>query len=146
MPKQSSEIATADKRLSDDTLRSIETFADAIDAVSQAGIGAVDISSELGNGFTVVPNKDILVGKAFFIVGMRQTEGDHGSFSILEIVTKDDEKYILTDGGTGIHAQVTDLIASGKTAGLVKGGLSRSDYTYVDDKGKESAASTYYLA
>lgn len=144
----SKDVATLDaKSLTNDrdTLAGIASFADAIRVLESAGI-AIHSSEEFGDGFSVVASKDQLIGVPFVILGMRQTEGDHGEFSILHVVTEPGDKFIIVDGSTGIHAQVTEYLEKGVQSVMHKGGLNRSDYTYVDDKGKESPASTYYLS
>lgn len=142
---KSTEVAVKTLTSDRDALAAIDTFADAIRTVESAGI-AIHSSEEFGDGFSVVGSKDQLVGVPFLILGMRQSTGDHGEFSILHVVTEPGDKFIVVDGSTGIHAQVSEYLEKGVQSVLHKRGLSRSDYTYVDDKGKESAASTYYLA
>ena len=64
------------------------------------------------------------------------------------VVDGDGGKWIVNDGGTGIFAQAEKYAAKGLLSGLiVRKGLTRSDYKYVDDKdGKEKNATTFYLS
>lgn len=147
MAGKTSEVATRDLMNDDVTLREIKSISDALQALSDAGIPVVD-STELGNGFVVIPDKGNLVGVTFVVMGARQTIGDQGEFSILYVMTENGDKWVVTDGGSGIHRQIGDVIeANGTAAGLlVKGGLVRSDYQYVGDDGVGRPATTYYLS
>lgn len=139
-----------------DLMRSIGSFDDALRVLEQAGIGAIDYSTEFGDGFQLLKGKDekaTLVGVPFVILGIKFAEGDYmkdgkpGEFAILHVVTKDGRKCILVDGSTGICEDAKDIVKTGRTAGvLVPRGLSRSDYDYIDDKGEKNPATTFYLS
>lgn len=67
---------------------------------------------------------------------------------VCEGITKDDKRFLFTDGSTGIAQQLVDILeAKGRSKGILVGrGLVRSDYTYMDESGKEIPATTYYLS
>jgi hypothetical protein len=132
--------------ISDESVLSrIKSFEDAIAALQAGGASLVDVA-DYGTGFDVT-DKAALVDVPFVIVNMRMYEdGQFGEFAILFLVTEDGRKCIINDGSTGIRQQVKTMINEGVTGGvLVRKGLSRSDYKYVDDKGKETPATTFYL-
>lgn len=136
-------------KLSNDALASISSFDDALTLLRETyGENAVVVASEvMGDGFAMLTDKNRLIGMAFLVVTWNFTVGDHGEFVAARIVTADNKKYILTDGSTGICAQLSDFTAKhNRQHGMVvEKGLRRSDYTYTDAEGKESPATTYYL-
>ena len=77
-----------------------------------------------------------------------------GQYLVCRGITKDNKRFRFADGSTGIMAQLVKLtrerIAAGSkspNAGLyVTAGLTKSDYTFTDDKGKTQPATTYYLS
>jgi hypothetical protein len=142
----------------EETLASITSFDDALALLKGSGID-VHSTEEFGDGFSVVEDKNTLVGAEFVTLGMKFSTGDHGEFVIIHAVTKDGRKVIITDGSTGIFAQATKYASKGLTAGLrVPRGLIRSDFRYIDgvgvvkpgDAGYDSkeakTATTYYLS
>lgn len=92
--------------LTDDVLRNIgstgDAFADAL-AIAEQLYGTVPaISEEFGNGFSIVEDKGVLVGKKFLLLKWGFSQGDFGVFCSAAVVTADGGKYILNDGSTGI--------------------------------------------
>lgn len=135
--------------LTDDQLADITTWED-LGAVIGSDVDVID-ASDYGTGFAVLPDRDksLLVGVEFAIVGWKFYPGTYGDFVSLHVLTRDGRKIIVNDGGSGICAQMAliNRKAQGKRAVVrVPKGLTRSDYTYVDDKGKETPASTFYLS
>lgn len=148
--------------LSDDSARNVKSFADAITA-AQAELGVTDIANagdELGDGFRLLEDKDRLISTPFFIVDWRFLVGDQGVnsktkdyagkglYSTIRLITEDDRKFRISDGSSGIHAQLFDFSQThgGRTAAMmVKGGLVRSDYTTEID-GESVEGTTYYLS
>lgn len=127
-----------------DSMREIESFADALQVLSDAGI-EVESTEAYGDGFKVA-DKATLVGAPFIILGNKEVKGEYGTMTVLHAVCQDGRKVIIVDGSTGIHDQAANYRRIGKTSGLlVPEGLKASHYTYTDDKGKESPATTYYL-
>ncbi|HWV44407.1 MAG TPA: hypothetical protein VN039_00025 [Nitrospira sp.] len=133
--------------LSEDDLGAVQSFADAMQLMQDARVDVVS-TDDLGDGFVVLPTdgKASLVGVPFIILNMRFHTGDMGEFVILHVVTEDGRKLIVNDGSTGIRDQCKGYARNNRTQGILcKRGLTRSDYTYEDDKGKSIPATTYYL-
>lgn len=130
----------------EDTMAAIQSFSDAMQVLKDAGI-EVHSTEEFGDGFKLV-DKDTLVKVPFVILGIRFADGDFDTdFAILHVVTEDGRKCIITDGSTGIRAQAKRYAERGITSGLlVPNGLVRSDYEYINEKGKSTPATTYYLS
>lgn len=149
------------RRLSDDDLRNIDSFEAAVEAV-QGILGAevVDAAEVLGNGFTILEDKDTLIGKPCLFLSwnfnesdtIRREDGSKGVFVSATVVVKVNregavERYIVNDGGTGICAQLQDYsIRTGSTAGLlVRKGLRRSDYEKRLADDSVTSGTTFYL-
>lgn len=131
--------------LDDSTLADIGTFTDALQTINDAGIKVTDIT-DLGTGFRVVPDKQQLVGVPFVIIGWKQRVGEYGDMTVAFIVTEPGDKWILVDGSTGIHNQLSSLTRRGVTGGvLVRDGLTVSSYEYEDGDGNKRPARTFYL-
>lgn len=136
----------------DSFLAEIDGFQSALSMLDNAGIGYESIS-DYGSGFVILDNKDRLIGVPFVAIEWRFNSGDFGEFVSAAIVTKNGEKLILNDGSTGIREQFQTVTAQRVSKGhgtpqnglYVHGGLTRSDYTYTDEKGQETPARTYYL-
>lgn len=131
----------------EETMRNITSFRDAMDVLHSAGVNVTDYSAEFGDGFSMV-EKASLVGVPFVILGIKFAAGDFGEpFAIVHGVTEPGTKFVITDGSTGLRKQCQGITEAGITSGVyVKGGLTRSDYVHVDEKGKETPATTFYLA
>lgn len=126
---------------SDEDLRGITTFADAV-ALATDQFQEIDtISETLGTGFQVLSkdDKESLVGIPFLILSFRFVPGDFGEpYVSMVVVTRPAKdgsvkKYILNDGGTGIRAQLEAYQQlpgkEGKSGGLyVDKGLRVSRY------------------
>lgn len=133
--------------------RSIVTAEDAFKALAELGIQVTN-ASDYGDGFALLDDKDKgrLVGVPFICVNARVANGSFGDFSILHIITKNNDKIILTDGSTGIHHQV-QRHGRGVFVGLMcENGLTVSEYDYdvIDPKtgeltGEKRPAKTYYI-
>ena len=130
-------------RVSDDTLRALTTMED---VAALFGSDVLDIADE-GTGFAICENKDQLIGLPFVIIEFRRSDGDYGSFTSALVMTKNGDKFVVNDGSTGIHEQLSSLAArTGRNKGIVcKRGLRRSDYEYADTDGTMKPARTYYL-
>lgn len=79
-----------------------------------------------------------LVGVPFVIEDFDIRDGVAGEYSIVRVVTIDNERYSFTDGGTGITPALLKLNEG--TRVLCRSGLRASDYEY---QGKP--ATTFYL-
>jgi len=153
----SAEIANVENSptvFTDSILAKITSFDDASAMLASTGI-AVESMSDYGTGFSVV-DKGKLVGVPFLILEWRfnKSELNEDGFVSVAAVTKHDDKVIFNDGSSGILAQLRMVTAQRierkhptPQAGLiVADGLTKSDYTYTDDKGKSIPATTYYLS
>ena len=150
MSNQATESAELARRetFSADQLRSVSSFAELSQLINETGIVVTDVSSVLGDGFSVLPTdeKNTLIGVPFVILSWTFSEGDNGEFVSLRIVTRTDRKLIINDGSTGIHDQVRKMHADGVLPVVfVPRGLRVSEYDYEDDHGKKKRASTFYL-
>jgi hypothetical protein len=118
------------QRFDDADLRAITTFEEAF-ALAEMAFGEItDITQELGNGFTLITDKSVLVNKPFVIVSCAFNDGDFGQFASIAAVTRDNQKYIFNDGSTGVHNQLFELARTKKRTGgfFAPSGLSQSDY------------------
>lgn len=146
-------VANITPQVSDDLLANITSFDDALAVVNDVfGGHVVEADKELGTGFAVLDDKNRLLGVPFVAVKIDQHASElngGGVFVSLHVVTQDGRKYILNDGSTGICAQIEELWKrKPELQGLplmVRRGLRRSDYTYMDESGKAKPATTYYL-
>lgn len=144
---KSSAVDVASPRVSEGQLADIASFDDALALVQDVfGGQVVEADKTLGTGFAVLEDKNRLIGVAFIAVRIDiHPDGDHGPFTSLHVVTQDGRKYIINDGGTGIHEQVRELyIRKPDLVGLpllVRQGLRRSDYIHPE----HGASVTFYL-
>ena len=119
-------------------LRAISSFQDAQRLLEATGIGIADATTEIGDGFVLLDNKDELLNKPLIILAWLFADGDFGEkFSVMRIVTADGGKYVVTDGGTGIKAQLESYTQrTGRSAGhFVERGFRKSEYD-TDSEGK----------
>lgn len=135
-------------KFSEDELRSLSTIDDLGNLFAEHELTLTKITDVLGDGFQLLDKKDSLADTPLAIVTWSLQKGDKGEFVTLRIMTKDNRKVIINDGGTGIRDQIKRLVAKGVTAPVwVPGGLRVSQYEYTDDKtGEVSRAETWYLA
>lgn len=149
-------IVAKGAEFSEDEYASIQSFNDAMQLLSNAGITVANAADEIGDGFVLIKGDDEkarLVGVAFILVSWNFNVGDFGkTFVSARGITQDGLKFVLNDGGTGIRAQLDKY--EGDMGGLyVPHGLRRSDYGLdADDKpvklgSPESVgkATTFYL-
>lgn len=126
-------------------LRGVTSFADA-KGLAEAKFGELDNAADaMGSGFSVLNGGDKarLIGVPFVILSMDFNSGDQGPFVSFLIVTKDNAKYVVNDGSSGIYAQLDEwFVRTAKAGGmLVEGGLRKSDY----DHPIYGPATTFYL-
>lgn len=154
----SSELSlnNAPTAFNDTALAAITDFQSVLDLFNAENI-VPESMSDYGTGFEIAKEKGNLVGVPFIILEWRFNKSAHDAerpFVSAAIVTKDGRKLILNDGGTGICEQLNNVTAQRIAAEhpkpqvglMVKDGLTRSDYKYVNDKGTESTATTFYLS
>lgn len=131
--------------LSTQDLRSITSFEDAQRLLADRGLTLRDATHELGDGFKMLEDKNGLLGTPFILIGWGWAEGDYKNrYVIARVVTSAGDKYIITDGGTGICAQMKDYeesLKGGHDPLMVSRGLRKSEY--VNEHG---AGVTFYLS
>ena len=148
-------IPNASSFFRDSDLAAIDSFQSVLDSFKSLGL-MPESMSDYGTGFEICKNKDRLVDTDLVIVEWRFNHsevGTEGVFVSAAVVTKNGEKWILNDGGTGIYQQLRLVTDQRNKAGhphpqaalMVRGGLTKSEYTYEDEKGKRTPATTYYL-
>lgn len=97
----------------------------------------------LGDGFAILKDKGMAVGREFLILDWTFHEGNQGEFVSMRIINPQGEKARINDGSTGICAQLRELTEKGITSGIhCPNGLRVSEYTIEDG----SQAKTYYIA
>jgi hypothetical protein len=145
--KSATDVAIQQVKIDDETLRSIGDFDTAMRVATEAvGAPAVSAADELGTGFELLgkDDKNRLVGVPFIAIQWAFQAGDYASeFVTMHVVTKDNARYIVNDGSTGIAQQLRDYTdRTGRTGNmLVPKGLVRSDYENEFGEG-----TTYYLS
>lgn len=149
------EVAIAQRLWSDAQLRDIASFEDAIMAAETEGETIALASQEIGSGFVVLDDKDLLLKVPFLILEWRfnagKYENDLGEktdFVSMTVVTKNNDKYIVNDGSTGIARQLREYSDRTNKYGMLlaeKGLRVSRDYTVVVN-GREINGTTYYIA
>lgn len=143
----SKEVETTNYRYDTGALRNIASFADAMALLGEAPLSA---DSELGDGFSILENKDRLVDVGCLFLSWSFSAGKYAEeFVSCRVVTVENQKYVVNDGGTGIREQLREFTDShdGRTGGLLaRHGLRKSEYEYADpDTGEMKPAVTYYI-
>ena len=148
-----SHFNNAPSALSEDAMMEVSSFEDALAILNASGVVAESIS-DFGAGFTVV-DKARLLNVPFVILEWRfnASELNDAGFVSLSVVTKNNDKWVINDGSTGILQQLIRITrvrrqrkhATPQNGLAVPAGLSVSNYKFTDAEGKERPASTYYL-
>ena len=101
--------------------------------------------SILSDGFTLLKDKEQLVGRPFLALSWTFRQGDMGEYCSVELVTAQNERLVINDGSTGVCAQLRKLTDEGEDrALLVTRGLRVSEYEK-EIGGKVTKARTFYL-
>lgn len=131
----SGDIVKSTPRLfSTEELRAVDSFAAALDLATSAAGTEIPLASEvLGDGFALLDSdeKDRLIGTDMILLDWTFSKGDFDEeFVSVRLVTKDGNRYIVNDGGTGIRAQLRDYTDRAGVSGLlrVERGLRKSTY------------------
>lgn len=152
-PDENAALAVQHK-ISAAQLSDVSSFDDALRLMEETyGADALVLASDvLGDGFTLLENKDQLIGVPAAFISWRESLGDFGPFIAARVVTQDGRKVVILDGSTGIYAQLSEFSQKfGRDGGLIaRNGLRRSDYEkeMPDPKTGELVkrpASTYYI-
>lgn len=122
--------------LTDDDLRNVTSFSDALETFKERDVSPVRSTDELGNGFIRTDKKSQFVGVPLMFVQWEFRAGDQSvEYVEANIITRDNGRYTITDGGTGIYAQ---LRAYSDRTGIHNGmlaeeGLTSSEYRVCQD-------------
>jgi hypothetical protein len=147
--KNTTDVAVIGTNFETEELAGLTSFADALalvqEKVGESNVGVAD--QEIGDGFKLLENKDLLIGVEMLLITWDFHQGDHGEFVSAKVMTKDGQKYIVNDGSTGIRDQLMGYSAKKNSQGglYCKKGLRRSNYEYEDENGQKKPATTYYL-
>lgn len=129
--ESSQEITTVEPIFSAKEYRQITSFDDAIALLSDAGVVPANAADELGDGFEMLDDKNSLIGVPLIFLNWTFHPGDYGEpFVSAHVVTQDNRRYIVNDGGTGICAQLREWTErTGRNAGMYAAkGLRKSEY------------------
>lgn len=137
------------QKVQTEQLAALTSFDDALKLAAEL-VGEENIlraDQEIGDGFGILKNKDSLIETPLIFISWDFNVGDQGEYVSVKVMTKEGRKFILNDGSTGIYAQLVAYTAKKKVCGglLVGKGLRRSDYTFTNEKGEETPATTYYI-
>lgn len=143
------EVVATRPLLSDEQRADIKSFDDAMALFAQQGMEVTSIT-EYGDGFQAGANKADFVNVKFIIVDLKiipAEKSDYDTdFAVVWVVTSDGRKAILSDGGTGMCEQVKNLVSRNAALPILcEHGLTVSEYTYTDEKGKQTPAKTFYF-
>lgn len=131
MAKASNDVAIPQANYDNDTLRTVDSFDAAMQLVTETLGAPADASQELGNGFAICENKDVLIGQAIILISWSFSMGDFGEFVSANVVTQAGAKWVVNDGSSGIYKQLREYTdRTGRNGGmLVKRGLRKSEYS-----------------
>lgn len=122
-----------EKRLefTNDELLNLTDFQSALDLLESKGGALVAAHEVIGNGFAMLDDKSKLVDMPMIILEWKKHQGTYGDFTTMLLITKNNEKFIVTDG-SGIPAQLDEVEArTGRRAGLaVAHGFTKSEYEF----------------
>lgn len=123
---------------SDEQLRNVSSYDEALALAEEMNAAVFDISEELGTGFVLLEDKSKLKGVEFVALLWRINPGTFGGFASMAVVTRGGEKYIVNDGSTGIYDQLRTLSSTKKVFGGMKvpRGLRDSQYATCMECGK----------
>jgi hypothetical protein len=126
-------VSRLESSFTDLDLARVTTFDDAAAAVAETYGDMAVASEELGSGFHVLDNKDVLIGVPLILMRWVFNEGDYGVVGFVSIatITAHHERFILNDGGTGIRDQLLAYSTQSRRFGglRVDRGLSKSEYS-----------------
>lgn len=128
----------------------LETFDAVARELAEKGANVLD-TADLADGYTLLKNKDQLVGSEFIITDhkIRESATYGSTYSVIRLITKaTNSRVVITDGSTGIHMQLMDLPEGAYV--YCRNGLNRSDYDATADYDPETgmgrpAGTTFYL-
>lgn len=137
------ELASIQAFAGDAEMRDIASYEDALALATAVHGDVLDIAQELGTGFALLKDKGKLEDQEFVLIQWRFTAGDFAKgFVSAALVTKTGDKYIITDGSTGIFQQLMNLSQETQRFGGVKvpNGVRASRYATCPDCGRPMSA------
>lgn len=159
---QETEVSTEIEKqtISADKYRDVETLEDAVKLLLEHGETVEKVEDVLGDGFSVLKDKNSLVGAPTLLMswsfhkGSYKRDDEEGEenegeefreFVAIRCVartSKGNIKVIVNDGSSGIYKQLKDYTEKyGKSSGLYADkGFRKSEYEY-----KGNPAKTYYI-
>jgi hypothetical protein len=131
-----------------DAFGTVTTFADMmadVDSGNVVHISEVDDVVRLDS-----EDKGKLIGVPIILVSwqFKYDKVQEREYVSMAIVTDKNEKFIVTDGSTGIYEQLARYTSKlGKVVPIfLPKGLTKSDYVTTDNEGKTIQATTFYLS
>lgn len=139
------------------------TFLEAISEAEAFGLSEADYTVVTNVYEPLKKDKDALIGVPFFIRNVRfsQDKTTKKEFVILHVVDERNNRYLVTDGSTGLFTQISRIVEQRIDAGsptpynfiLCANGLRKSEFgidkdgntVAIGDPALESKAATYYI-
>ena len=147
--EQNTNSAVSRQTFTTQDLRSISSVQDLQRLFADKGVTVRDATHEIGDGFSLLDDKDALIGKPFYVISWSFAKGDYDDDFVVMRVVSESGKHVVTDGSTGIREQMRDYqaaIGGGSDPLFVARGLRKSEYEYQDENGQTKPAKTYYLS
>lgn len=159
---ENTEVATQRReqfnRLTEIQDAEIDSWDDAVAVFAAIGIEPESVDADLiGDGFPLIDKSKLVNVECMFVrwtVSMPQNERYKTPYVVVKGITRGGKKFRFTDGSTGVGRELFNLTRDRAAKGheapngalILPEGLSRSDYTAVDDNGDEIQATTYHIA
>lgn len=139
-------------RVSDSDLREMRDFDSVLAALNDSDLPVLSSADHIGSGSELTKDKGRLVGVPFIALRWHFSatdDYDSGHFVTVHVLTKHGERLVFNDGTKGgIRDQLMELSQNtDRFEYLVcEKGLRTSEYEYVDESGRKSRATSYYIA
>jgi len=136
-----------------------DSFEAAVKALHGMGASVDNAAGVLEDEFPEI-DKERLINREILLLTWSVSKPGEGEFGdgqylVVRGITRDGKRFRFADGSTGVMAQLVGLTRkriNEKThkvpnAGLLcPTGLTKSEYMYTDEKGKQTPAKTYYVS
>lgn len=161
--QKTGEIIKGNSVISRDSLDTALTFAEAVSEAEAYGLSPEEYTVVTNIYEPLGKNKDALLAKPFFVRSVRFSADKitGNPFVILHVVSHDGNRYLVTDGSSGIYKQMDALVTRRITEGhktpynfyMIANGLRKSEFG-INANGETVAlgaadmkerAATYYL-
>src|SRR4051812_38675305 len=97
------EVAKHNTRVPEEVARGFTNFEDAARYFNETE-GIIHAGDVLGDGYTILESKELLVNLPFLIIDWSEHLGDAGPYASVRVVTSDSRKFRFSDGSSGIYA------------------------------------------